>query len=339
MKKQTILGSIIFIIIINISITLVPPVAEGKGGPLPTIIHEDNIKLVPLTNTGYEDLVYILSSKPKLLAFIDFKNMRNESLPRILKRTSYSSGIIIPSNNVYVKGGELYVSNVNHLIIEEKAFKTLGVKSLDLNDNILVVAYVRIISGKDYSYARGGIGFYGKTMLLQSKKYYAGTGYWLSVLGSFTGRRLSYDFEGHWSKLHGRWFSSATYRRFIYDYNKTYMLWIAKTGKYIVGGIIDDTENSVSADRIRSTIKSYIKEENVYKIDITAYKSKIAIRRIEIYKLEPNKNPDNTIIKLIEPVIYSSRYALLQPHKKGILEFVFIRHGKVLEFKVLMRNK
>ncbi len=339
MKKQTILGSIIFITMTIIGLTSMPLIVEGKGGPLPTIIYEDKIKLIPLTNTGYENLTYLLSSNPKLHAFIDFKNVRNESLPRILKRTSYSLGVTIPSNNVYVKEGELYVSNVNHLIIEEKVFKTLGIESLNLNDNILVVAYVRMISGKDYGYARGGIGFYGKTMLSQSEKYYMGTGYWLSVLGSFTGRKLSYDFEGHWSKLHGRWLSSTTYRRFIYDYNKTYMLWIAKTGRYIVGGIIDGTENSISADKILSTIKSYIEEENVYKIDITAYKSKIAIRRIEIYKLEPGKNLNNITVKLIEPVIYSSRYALLQPRKNKILEFMFTRHGRTIEFEVNVRNK
>ncbi len=330
-------------IIVVTSLVSISVAAEGRNvSPLPPITgpitNEKNIKLIPLTNTGYEDLAYLLASRPRLLAFIDFGSVSNASLPQIISRTSYSARITIPSNNVYVKGGELYVSNVNHLIIEEKAFKTLGIESLNLNDNILVVAYVRVISGKSYGYARGGIGFYGRTMLLRSRNHYAGTGYWLSVLGSFTGRKLSYDFEGHWSKLNGRWLSSATYRKFRYSYNETYILWIAKVGKFIVGGIIDDAD-SISTDKIISSIKSYIEEGNVHKIDITAYKSKIAIRRIEIYKLEPGRNPGNVSIKLIEPKIYSSRYALLQPNRNKILEFTFIKHGVTIEFKVSIRNK
>ncbi len=338
MKKHNIILTIAFIIIISVNLILLPITVEGRGGVLPQTPPDHDIKIVPTTDTGYEDLAYLLASKPRLLAFIDFRTVRNESLPQIFSRTSYSANINMPSSNVYVKNGELYINNVNHLIIEEKAFRTIGIKNIDLSNNILVAVYVRIVSGKSYRYARAGIGFYGKTEYLSSRGYYAGTGYWLSVLGSFNGRKLSYDFEGHWSKLNDRWFSSATYRKFIFNYNRTYILWIARVGDYLVGGIIDGSSGRISSRDLVLSIKSYIKEDNVYKIDLTAYKMKIAIERIEIYNLEPMRNPQNNTIKLVEPVIYSSRFALLQPRKNTIIEYIFHRQNNIIELKAIIKQ-
>ncbi len=346
MEKQNILlktSMLIALLLIVTSLTSLSIIVEGKGGITPpeTLIppEKNDVKLVPITNSGYEDLAYLLAARPRLIGFIDFSAVTNKSLPQILKRTTYSYSVSIPSNKVYVKDGELYVSSVNHLIVEERAFKILGFDKVDLKDNIVVVAYIRIISGKSYSYARGGIGFFGKTRFVSSSNHYLGTTYWLSVLGSFTGRKLSYDFEGHWSKLNGRWFSSSTYRKFTYKYNKTYILWIAKVGNYIVGGIIDGQGRSITTRKLISSMKSYIKEDNVYKIDITAYNSKIAIKRIEVYKLEPIPNPINTSIKLVKPVVYSPRYALLQPIKNKVVEFTFYRNNNIIEFKASIRTK
>ena len=333
---------IIVLLLISISIISLSIIAKGRsdGAPPETLIPpgKNNVKLVPITDSGYEDLAYLLAARPKLIGFIDFNVVTNKSLPLILRKTSYSYSVTVPSNKVYVKNGELYVTGVNHLIVEEKAFKILGFDKVDLKDNVVVIAHVRILSGKSYGYARGGIGFFGKTKFIPDKNYYLGAVYWLSVLGSFTGKKLSYDFEGHWSKLNGRWLSTSTYRKFMYEYNKTYILWIAKVGDYIVGGVIDEQGRSITTRKLITSIKSYIREDNIYKIDITAYNAKIAIKRIEVYKLESTANPADISIKLIEPVIYSPRYALLQPIKNKVVEFVFHKDGNTIEFKVLVRK-
>lgn len=251
--------------------------------------------LIPLTNTGYEDLVYMKLLLPVRYAYMDFSEVDNSTLRKLLIHTVYSikSGVKIPSNRVYVSQGELHLTSTSHLVLNTSLFKKVKIPvagSFLQDDNILVVAYVRFISGGSRQYSRGGIGFYTNRGLVESEDnvfYHAGN-YWISVLGTFNGRGVSYDFEGHWSINGGKWVFSESVSRQVYDKGKEYILVIGKSGSYVFGGIISNVHRKAWAIKTVDLDKVYyIKDQVGDLIEVVAHKAHIAIRRIEIYKLIP----------------------------------------------------
>ncbi len=65
----------------------------------------------------YEQFAPILLLNNSVIYVVDFSRIDNSSLSKLLVKTAYSTVTNIPSNQVYVKNGCLYLSSTSHLII------------------------------------------------------------------------------------------------------------------------------------------------------------------------------------------------------------------------------
>ncbi len=292
-----------------------------------------SIQLEPVNYSTVADLSYIVLVKPMHVYTVDFDDINNESLPYIIARTQYSASIRIPSPNVYVSNGWLILKNTHHMLLllhlPNGTFNPWG-RVFD-DDLVIYVAYVRFLSGASRYYARGGIGLYEVRGVSYDYlgQYYVVRGYWISVLGRFTvSQKLSYDFEGHWSLGGYRWVFSESVTAFKFNVNKTYALWIAKSKEFIVGGIIELGDqgkhmglgfNNIGGLINKSVYTFYIRDVNTWP-GIVAWKSGIAIKRIEVYSIKPlvlGQVKQNGVVPSVKLVSYTRLFNMLKYERLG----------------------
>ena len=225
-------------------------------------------------------MAHVMVLNPTLIKVIDFDDVDNSSLQKLLVKTYYSRNVIIPSNQVYIRDGCLYLTGTEHLVINTSYV------GLNNTNYVLVKALVKWVSGGYEGFSRGGIGFYGTTDYDTVNDYYVAAPYWLSVIGSFnTSEPVSYDFEGHITWLKGEWGFSESANNKIYKYNTTYEIWIARIDNYIIGGI-----NAYPRSWIFYINGTY------YLPEVVSHAGTVCIRRIEFYNLSEGEPKTKTSI-------------------------------------------
>lgn len=310
-----------YILTVLIVLVITTPATLGWGSREPPYI-----KLVPLGDYEVANLSYYVLVKPLPLIRIDFDWIGNESLKYIVGRTQYSAGITIPSNRVYVKDGWLILRNTHHLILFPNIYLSDNKLARQLLDNLTVyVIIVKYLGGYNPRYARGGVGLYSISGVVEDEKgvYFTIANYWISVLGAFrSDGSLSYDFEGHWVLGGYRWMYSEAVSRLFYRVNETYALWIARVGDYIVGGIIvlDNLNNSelrwtYLGDLLhQSRWVFYIRDIGSWP-GLVSWSASIAIKRIEVYSLKPihiRQIYKDGRISVVKPEIHSRTIGMLR---------------------------
>ncbi len=309
MRKHVVALTIILLSIIPLSASSLtfnyydkPPIP-----PISPIIPNTTLNewiLQPQTNTGYEGLSNVLLYKLSLYAYIDFSEYNNETLGNVLIPTVYSWGISIPSKRVYISNGKLNLVSSNHLVLNTSVFRIVrGGTLTELNDlirngNVVIVAYMEYIDRKcSRCYSRGGIGFYDYKGFIEGKNVLKAGNYWISVLGSFNNRMVSWDFEGHWNINGGKWIFTEKVSRQVYEKNKQYIVIIGRSNEYIFGAM---GKQSIWDTRFSSLENLYYIKDNVSSLlEVVSHKAHIAISRIEVYKPDRRFIAGNTEIPLI----------------------------------------
>ncbi len=266
----------------------------------------------------YEKFAPIFLLNNSIIYVIDFTEIDNSSLSKLLVKTAYSTVTSIPSNQVYVKNGCLYLSSTSHLIINTTWL------NITLPSNYIIEAHIVFISGGGPSYGRGGVGLYENVTFDPISGVYPAANYWLSVLGSFASNGpLSYDFEGHIPWKSGQWCFSETIDYNYYLRGVEYIVWIARLDNYVIGGIKGGFKNWILYMNVSMALP-----------EIVAYQSTVCFKKIVFRRVGIGYPINQTVII---PILYldyntwaSQGYVLIRVTSQGIvLDPGYIVHDRV----------